>query len=238
LNFSYEIPDSAAKYILFQRTTYITLTNNIVLRLLRKLIPAFSYNSNIAIEALLRNNRIKSMYLRDMQREYLSIKEFLPTNCSIILDIGCGISGISLFLNRHYSNSKIQFYLLDKSIIEKNVYYFYNRKGAFYNSLEIAKEMLVNNGLHTDKVHLLEATNSNSIMIRKKVNLVISLLSWGFHYPIDTYLDRVYEILDVDGVLILDVRENTNGLHLLTDKFSDYKPILKKNKYLRVCVRK
>lgn len=234
----YRIPDSAAKYILFQRTAYLTFTNSLLFRVIRKLIPAFDYNCMVELEAKLNTKKVISMYLADMEREYLSIKGALPDSCSRVLDIGCGIAGIDIFLNQHYSNGSVDFFLLDKSDIEESLYYMYEDKAAFYNSLSLAKETLVNNGVEENNVHLIEATEKNDIEIEKGVDIVLSLISWGFHYPVSVYLEKVYSLLDEGGILILDVRKNTDGLELLASKFGQYIGILETSKYLRICATK
>lgn len=238
MEYKYEIPDSATKYILFQRTRCITLTNILLFKVLRKLVPSFNYNRMVEFEAKLRSTKIKAMYLTVMESEYLSIKESLPDNCSRVLDIGCGVAGIDLFLNQHYLNSELEFFLLDKNRIEDNVYYDYEAKGAFYNSLGIAREILVNNGMDKNKVHLIEATTNNSIEIDEGIDLVLSLVSWGFHYPVSIYLDKVYDLLNEEGTLILDIRKNTDGLELLTQRFGGYRVILETSIYFRVCATK
>lgn len=234
----YKIPDSAIKYILFQRTAYLIFTKSFLFRIIRKIIPSFSYNRMVGFEAKLNSKKVKEMYLTDMEREYLSIKEFLPDNCLRILDIGCGIAGIDIFLNQHYLNRGVEFYLLDKSEVEDSIYYMYEKNGAFYNSLNTAKTTLVMNGVEKNNVHLVEATEKNDIDIDNDVDLVLSLISWGFHYPVSVYLEKVHNILNEGGALILDIRKNTDGLDLLTQKFSDSKIILETSKYIRVCAFK
>lgn len=235
----YDIPNSATKYILFQRTRYLTFPTRILSsRVIRKVIPPSSYNRMVELEAKLRNTKVKAMYLSDMEREYLSIKEFLPNNCSSILDIGCGVAGIDLYLDQHYLNRGIDFFLLDKSKIEDSIYYMYKETGAFYNSLDIAKEILVDNGIDKNKVHLIETTEDHSIEIDKSVDLVLSLISWGFHYPVSVYLDNVYDLLNKGGTIIIDIRKNTDGLDIFTQTFSRYRIILESNKHFRVCATK
>ncbi|MCP3941554.1 MAG: hypothetical protein GY710_08745 [Desulfobacteraceae bacterium] len=234
----YEISDSTTKYIMFQRTGYLTLTNSFFFRAVRKLIPSFNYKRMVGLEAKLKAGKVSKMYLADMKKEYQSIKKFLPDDCSKILDIGCGVAGIDIFLNQHYLNKDVNFYLLDKSHIEEKVYYMYEEKGAFYNSLNIAKQTLVNNGVKKNNVHLIEATPKNDIKIDNGIDLVLSLISWGFHYPVNIYLEKVYKLLGDGGTLILDIRKDTEGFNLLTQKFGKYKIILETSKYLRVCATK
>ena len=151
-----------------------------------------------------------------------------------ILDIGCGVAGIDLFLDKHYMNGEVEFFLLDKSHVEEKIHYLFEEKGAYYNSLKIAKTMLTDNGIDESRVHLIEATDNNEIKINSKVNLVLSLISWGFHYPVGVYLDRVYQLLNKGGILILDIRKNTDGFDLLNKKFGNYKLISERAKYCRV----
>jgi SAM-dependent methyltransferase len=234
----FRIPDMAVKYILYQRTEYIALQKTLLFRALRKLVPSFNYNRMVVAEAMLRKSKIKDMYLDDMEKEYLSIKQYLPEKCTDILDIGCGVAGIDIFLNEHYRNREIDFYLLDKTQIDEGVYYLFEEKGSFYNSLSVAKELLTNKGVHADRVHLLEATENNEIILDGKVDLALSLISWGFHYPVSIYLKKVYELLNNDGRLILDVRKDTTGLELIAEIFGSYKVILEKRKLTRICATK
>ncbi len=93
--------------------------------------------------------------------------------------------------------------------------------GAFYNSLEIAQTTLVENGVPEDRISLIEASEDGRIDLEdESIDLVISTISWGFHYPVSTYLDSVHRILSENGSLIIDVRDDTGGAHELRSKFS------------------
>jgi len=111
---------------------------------MRRLIPSLNYKRIVSIEAKVRASKIKELYYSDLEKEYFSIKKILPKKCSKILDIGSGIAGIDIFLSRHYLNylnKEVDFYLLDKSYTDKKIYYLYKKRGAFYNSLDIAKKL-------------------------------------------------------------------------------------------------
>ncbi len=233
-----QIPTSAVKYILFQRTGYLLSVNSLLLRALRRACPFITYNFMVGLEAKLRPQKIIDMYFADMKREYESLKEFLPADCSRILDIGCGVAGIDVYLNRHYLDKGVEFCLLDRSQTDEKVYYLYEAKGAFYNSLDLARATLVNNGVDEGNVHLIEATENNEINIDENVDLVVSLISWGFHYPVSTYLDRAYDVLNKGGALILDIRKGTDGLDLIAERFGEYRKIYDAKKYARICATK
>src|SRR5438477_1461162 len=138
------IADESLKYILFQRTDY--LTNNQIRNLLRQVGRiGLLFKPALEIESLLLRNSIKKAFSEDMHQEYEKIKNYLPPCASSILDIGCGVAGIDIFLSRHYAN-EANILLLDKTIIDDKVYYGYQHKGSFYNSLLIAQSLLINNG--------------------------------------------------------------------------------------------
>jgi SAM-dependent methyltransferase len=215
-----KIPDAAVPFILFQRTAYIRLIHSLPYRALNKLSPGAFYKLAVFLESKLRNQGIKAQYDADMQQEYLSLKDALPQSCHSMLDIGCGIAGIDVLLGRHYGPG-VDIYLLDKSKVEDEVFYLFNNRGAFYNSLETATETLVGNGIPAQKIHALEANAENTIPEDAKFDLIFSLISWGFHYPVSTYLDQVYTRLAEGGSLIVDVRRGTGGFEEIQARFGN-----------------
>ena len=236
------VPDAAIKYILFQRTAYIRLPiariDSLIRRLSRRPISGPVYNLGIALESRFGRSRTKALYAEDMEREYQSISAVLPPACSAVLDIGCGVAGIDVLIQRHYRGTPLDFFLLDRSEVAPSVFYSFQSRGAFYNSLEVAKTMLTLNGLPADRIHLLEATPTNEIRVSRKVELVLSLLSWGFHYPVNTYLDRVHDCLSEDGVVVMDVRKGSDGLQALRNVFPTVQVIQSTAKYDRIAARK
>jgi len=215
-----KISDSAVKYILFQRTKYLIYQNNKWLNKIVIRIPFLTYNRMVLFEAWLFKSRIKRLFSEDMEREYESIKKYLPENPSLVLDIGCGVAGIDVMLAHHYDKAgkKIDLYLLDKTELNKKVFYGLEKTAAYYNSLEIARDLLILNKVEKQNIHTQEATG-HPIFPGKKFDLIISLVSWGFHYPVETYLDEVYEKLSPDGTLIIDIRKGTNGEKIIEKKF-------------------
>jgi hypothetical protein len=94
------IPDAACKYILFQRTECIAFARSRIDRFVKRRLPFFPYAGLVRLEAFARRSRIKAQYLRRMEEEYQSIEKHIPNSCQNVLDIGCGIAGIFLFLDR------------------------------------------------------------------------------------------------------------------------------------------
>lgn len=229
------IPDEAVRYILYQRTGCQRFTRTLPRQVLGR--PFSIYNQVIWLESKLRGRAIKQLYAEQMEREYLTVKDVLPASCRAVLDIGCGVAGPDIFISRHYGDG-VQFYLLDRSRIERKIWYGFRPRGAFYSSLDVAKAMLLANGVHDGSIHLVEAADSFTIKIGCKVDLVISLLSWGFHYPVETYLGSVYDVLAPGGLGILDIRRGTDGIGSLRRKFAKMGMIVETEKYDRVFVTK
>lgn len=229
------IPDAAVKFILFQRTNYLRLWNSKFWRALFKLNPFSSYESVVNFEARLFCDDIKNRYRNDMMEEYRQLQNYLPGKCGAILDIGCGMAGIDTFLYKHYlQSSELRFYLLDKTDIEEKVFYGFKEQGAFYNSLELARELLTQNGIEAEMIFTQEATEKNGILFDTTFDLVISLLSWGHHYPVSVYLEQVYEKLNPGGHLIIDIRTGTDGEKTVMQKFGNLDIVTVNRKNTRI----
>ncbi len=232
-----QIPDDAVKFIMFQRTTLINDSGgkNPLGKLTRKFFPSYHLKRSIEEQAVSRAGEIKALYTKDMADEYAAIKDHLPVKCASVLDIGCGVAGIDVFIFQHYGASdKISFYLLDKTDVNSKVYYSFSEKGAFYNSLSTAKNLLTSNAVPASNIHTMEVSEDSSIETGESIDLVISLISWGFHYPVSTYLERVHEILSPGGSLILDVRKDTGGVEEIEKKFGNTSVITDFKKYQRI----
>lgn len=238
--FTMQVPDDAVRYILFQRTGHSWLTNNRwCAKFFLNIAPAALYRNLVGVEALVRKTAIKQSFSAHIQAEYAELRPFLPAQVSSVLDIGCGVAGIDVWLQQHYGPAAvIDYYLLDKTDVAPKVYFGYKPQAAFYNSLAISHTLLSQNGIPAQRVHLLEATPDNQIALTGPVDLAISLISWGFHYPVATYLDRVYELLRVGGTLILDVRKGTGGEEQLRKKFGNMQLIAESRAHLRLLLCK
>jgi SAM-dependent methyltransferase len=231
------IPDEAVPYILFQRTAYLSLPVAVLARL-HSVLPAALYNALVEREARTRRDKIKRLYAEDMRHEYETIRGALPAECAAVLDIGCGVAGIDVLIHQHYADPALDIFLLDKTQVEQRVFYQFKPEGAFYNSLTVARDLLVANEIDAAHVHLHEATATNEIAIDTPIDLVLSLISWGFHYPVETYVQRVHEVLRPGGVAILDVRKQTSGLEVLNALFAEVDVLLETKKQHRVAARK
>lgn len=167
-----------------------------------------------------------------MQKEYLEMREYLPKEVDSILDIGCGLAGIDILLSKHYKHPEL--YLMDNSEVSEKVVYGYDRRREFYSSFDATEALL--------KANYIKNYNLIDIKIKRlpmfeKIDLVISLLSCGYHYPVTEYLGYIKTILSKDGSLIIDIREKTDGIEIVKKLFPKIKKISYNNKSIRICAR-
>jgi SAM-dependent methyltransferase len=124
------------------------------------------------------------------------------------MDIGCGLAGIDVFLCRHYG-PELELALLDREG-RSPTFHGFREQAAFYNSLAAARALLCANGVPGGRVRTYDA-DRDGFPDGGGFDLVISLLSRGFHYPVTTYLPPVVRSLAPGGRLIIDVRHGTDG---------------------------
>ncbi len=244
-----KIPLKAAKYIVLQRFETQKLAGRIHYspweRAAKELYRRFPVTRSLfelystVVEPTLRGQEILAHYAKIMRQEVLSIKEHLPPSIKIAVSIGPGVAGFEAALNQEFAaigRSVPRYVLIDKSRIDAIDYGFKNEAAA-YNSLAIAMEVLLANGCGAEDVELVEAENADSLMekYRGDVDLITSLIAWGFHFPVQTYLALAVGLLKPHtGRLIIDIRKGTDGLQTLQGSFREVKVILDDYKFQRV----
>jgi SAM-dependent methyltransferase len=243
------IPDKAVKYILFQRTAYLVLERQPFFRFINKYSPIPAFNVAVGLESTLRSRQVKRDFANDMLSEYKDIREWLPERCERMLDIGCGVAGIDALVYQHYADRHAaaavesgdpspaqgpQIELLDKTLVEDKVFYGFKRHGAFYNSLRVAADLLIENGVPADTIRLWEVGGDSRIETESGLDLIISLISWGYHYPVSVYLEQVVDKLRPGGCLIMDVRKGTEGLDALAQAFRELRTISASDTQIRI----
>lgn len=157
-----------------------------------------------------------------MHKDYNMIKHALPATAGEILDIGCGLGLIDLALYNHY-DGLVNLSLLDKtnSISEGTSVRGFNKEYIFYNSMDATKDVLTSNGVANDALNLYEVGEESLKEIEsKQYDLILSFLSCGWHYSIETYLELIKKTLKPDGLLILDIRHDTGQLEYAKEHFN------------------
>ena len=208
------LPRSALRYALLQRPMLQKFTG-----LSRRL--GASPSLVIRANAVLRPRAVASRYSRMIHRDFEMIRPHLPTDASHILDIGCGIAGLDVVMFRHYRHSPgLKITLLDRTDPHTIPRYGFLRGMEFYNALEVSSAVLRRNGVPAGAFRALDAAAGGAFP-QGPLDLVVSLASWGFHYPLSTYLEPVHRALAPGGRLILDVRRDQGQEQELADKFAD-----------------
>ena len=136
------------------------------------------------------------------QKEIELIKNYLPKKPENIMDIGCGLGIIDIFLNEIYNNQP-NFFLLDKNRIDKKIKYGFELDYEGYNDLKETRNLLVNNNVSIDSINTIDV--EKEFKIDAKIDLVISLKSMGYHYPIDQYLRLFQTCCDENTFFIFDI---------------------------------
>lgn len=225
------IPDASLPYILLQRTNLQRL-NPKLYRGLRKL-PLHYESWLLGVEARLRGAAIKAAFLANIAEEYASLKPHLPASAKNILDVGCGIAGIDVPLYEHYAGDT-HITLLDRTGVDDAAFsYGMGAEERFYNSLDLARAFLVENGVKADHITLMEVVPGFTLPADARFDLVVSLISWGYHYPVATYLDQVYNALNPGGRVILDIRKGYGSETELERKFGRLRIIYENDKQMR-----
>lgn len=217
----FQLTPGARPFVLYQRTELLPPRTppTLLEKLLRKVkLADDGYKKFVERHANNAGESIDAQYSAIMREKAEALIPHIPSDAASLLDIGCGIAALDYYLFRHLNDPNL--FLLDRTETEDQIFYMYKPSGAFYNSLELAEELLVKNGVPRGKVTKILAPDDGVIELPdKSLDVVISTISWGFHYPVETYLESVRRILSDRGVLLIDVRKRTGGQEALETYF-------------------
>jgi hypothetical protein len=189
------------------------------------------YNFPLALEASVRRRSILGSVELSIRNEVEEMKSYLPNNIDHMADIGCGHGIMDLILAHEYGCTV---HLID---IEDTAHRDHNFRieGSGYSSLASARALLLRNGIREDQIRLTNPKKQR--LIDSGLDLVISLLSCGFHYPIETYSGYIASALKDGGTYIFDLRHNTDQEKYLS-RFSEVRVIRTDRKSRRLACTK
>lgn len=171
-----------------------------------------------------------------MKEEFNQMLPFVPRGVKQILDIGCGLGGLDVLLAGLPSRPHI--YCMDSRTESHKIRYgFEINKECYYNSFDCTADLFIANGYGSESATLIDITEKG-VVKDKSLDMVMSTLSWGYHYPVSEYLDFVDRVLKPHGVVILDIRETTLGREDMQRCFSEAFVIAKQNKSYRMLYRR
>ena len=218
------------KLLLLQRIDLISEKQ----RIIRKKFGRFLF-TNFFVNFFISQKEIENKINDEFLKEFNSIKNYLPKNSKNILDIGCGLGAINIYLNDYYSK-KTYFTLIDKNYVDKKVAYGFKNNSESYNKLEITKDFLILNGFKTEQLQLINA--DEKVVLKNKYELIISLFSMGYHYSIENYIDIIKKISIKNTKFIFDLSMEYNELNEVKKYFNKVEIIKNDNEvkqnYLRL----
>src|SRR5262245_26824585 len=135
-------------------------------------------------------------YHESIFRTYENIAPYLPERVARIMDIGSGLGGIDVLLNRHYCGH-VEVVLIDGASDEP----ICTSHASTFNSERVTREFLKANGVRKVSYYAPAALPTPS-----PFNLIVSFASWCFHYPPGHYLSFIRQCLRPGGILIVDLR--------------------------------
>ena len=171
-------------------------------------------------------------------KEFETFKKYLPNSVENIMDIGCGLGIINIYLNEFFEKKPV-FFLLDKNKVDRKITYGFSSNYESYNDLNETKNILLENNIDTSCMYLFDV--EKQFVITKKMDLVISLKSMGYHYPINTYIELLRNCCTKDTVFIFDIGDNQYDENYLKKIFDDVKIIYEEktnNVLRRLCCKK
>jgi len=173
-------------------------------------------------------NKINKRFYDDMNNEFDEIQKFLPKSAENILDIGCGIGAIDIFLNKYYNNLS-KFHLVDKNYISKKIVYGFSRSETEgYNNLYTTKNFLLANKVDEKNICIYDIDKDKLSEIN--YDLVISLVSWCYHYPLETYLSYLRQSTHNKTIFIIDIAEEFISIDYIKNYFNKIEVIKKYSK--------
>jgi SAM-dependent methyltransferase len=139
---------------------------------------------------------------RIIKAEFEQLRPLLdPFRPGRIADIGCGYAIFDLFAYHAWASHLL---LIDIEDTEQRHFGFQD-EGAAYTSLPTAQAFLAANGVPPDRVTTWNPEQAD-LADDAPVDLAVSLLSCGFHYPVDMYMPFFRFGVRPGGVIVLDLR--------------------------------
>jgi hypothetical protein len=122
------------------------------------------------------------------------------TSVKKVIDVGSGVSMPDLITSA--LNPDTEFYLVDKSENTRATNgRYYQQVHGHYNSWNVVEDCINSSNLDRNKFNFLDPND----VWPEQVDLILSTYSWCWHYPKETYWDRVKNSLKIGGTLALDI---------------------------------
>jgi SAM-dependent methyltransferase len=145
------------------------------------------------------------------ERDYNTIKDWILPEYRSVLDIGSGLGGVDILIGNETNIRTINIMDGDGTVEKTSSY---RDDTSAWCDRKIAWDLISRNVPFECIVKDYPPDSSLTI----PVDLVISLKSWGHHYPVAVYLPLVERSLAPGGRVIMDIRHRRgNGLQYMQD---------------------
>lgn len=172
-------------------------------------------------------------YADSISEDFEDMRPYLPDTAQNVADIGCGLCGIDVMLWHQYSGVPV-FHLIDRDGEERPKYGYVDGI-QHYSSFATAEELMRANGMKEFSYRLIPGSTYSDLPELPKMDLIVSLLSCGFHYPLEYYLRWIVKNLAEDGRVFIDIRHGGPGLLAMLNNFKEIVEVRNTKKYVRLC---
>lgn len=168
----------------------------------------FQTGEKARLSSFLRKQNLLPAYLKmvvsEVEGEVETFCQY-TTGCTVnsLVSIGPGNGIFELMLCQKYDFERIL--LIDIEYTEGLHQHGFSTNGSGYASLSRTKSFMSSNGIQQEKIFLCNP-------LKEKIppfqfDILISLLSMGFHYPCNDYTDFILSNLKQNSLVILDKRK-------------------------------
>jgi hypothetical protein len=181
----------------------------------------FSHGDITNILNVLDNGELRTEYINRVAEgakrdaEDISIRLSRGTSEAIV-SIGPGNAIVELYLLKRLKYSKILLIDIENTLQH---HHGWNSQGAGYANLRATQLFLEQNNIDESRLHICNPKLDK--LPNYKFDNLISLLSMGFHYPCDEYIDFIFSNASENATLVLDKRVGVSdaGYDKLLTKF-------------------
>ena len=140
----------------------------------------------------------RTVFDRDNMTAYAWRVRKYFVDCAVAIDIGCGLGYQTAKLSELLPD--IHFIMLDKTGDEQPI--AFSKNGYTHNNLELTKQ-------YAQKYINGSVYNVDEYKWNHSAQVIYSTLSWGWHYPVEVYLDQVLKIspkyIILDSRAVIDI---------------------------------
>ncbi len=142
------------------------------------------------------------------EAEYRAVESFIDATPRRVLDLGCGLGRAAVHFAKYIPSPPTRYYLADSNGTHEQ--WGWNPTPGFTNDMQLTWDFLDTYGVTDFKLIDLAKDELPSGIDNTPVDLVISFLAVGFHYPLEQWLDTLYSnILAPCGIMAVGIRRNT-----------------------------